>query len=144
MKQSIAYVWCGGPLSCAGRFSFFSLTRVVVSHPVSVLPDWSAWPFPVRLVSGARLCPCCAAASAAAAFAAAASAAASAAATAAAAAAAAAAATLPVGGACYFSQMAVSDWPSSTPLYTWRALRLLGRENPANLLGCYDGDLVKV
>ncbi|CAN0543715.1 unnamed protein product, partial [Ectocarpus sp. 12 AP-2014] len=36
-----------------------------------------------------------------------------------------------------------SELPSASPLYTWRALRLLGRENPANLVGCYDGDLVK-
>eukprot|EP00752_Nemacystus_decipiens_P014653 g13050.t1 len=38
---------------------------------------------------------------------------------------------------------AASDWPSANPLFAWRALRLLGRENPANLVGCYDGDLVK-
>ncbi|CAN0147264.1 unnamed protein product [Pylaiella littoralis] len=36
-----------------------------------------------------------------------------------------------------------SELPSASPLYTWRALRLLGRENPANLVGCHDGDLVK-
>lgn len=43
-----------------------------------------------------------------------------------------------------FVQTPASELPSASPLYTWRALRLLGSENPANLVGCYDGDLVKV
>lgn len=47
-------------------------------------------------------------------------------------------------GAPVFVQTPASELPSASPLYTWRALRLLGRENPANLVGCYDGDLVKV
>lgn len=37
-----------------------------------------------------------------------------------------------------------SELPSASPLYTWRALRLLSAEDPANLAGCFDGDLVKV
>ncbi|CAM9744289.1 unnamed protein product, partial [Laminaria digitata] len=35
-----------------------------------------------------------------------------------------------------------TELPSVGPLYAWRALRLLGKESPANLAGCYDGDLV--